>query len=115
MTGLTAHSSYLYLGSRSQNRTYRYELPGLYGRTASTSYGSGSKTWDIARDASGLIWVADDNGDYSVECYDSAGEMVAGIARDMVSHATGVAMDEQGTLWVSNNQDGMIYGMEVSR
>ena len=105
---------YLYLASRSQNRAYRYSLPGIYGRTAGTRFDSGSKTWDIARDPQGRIWAAVDGGEYSVRCYETGGGTAAGIARDIVSSATGVAIDDGGTLWVSNNEDGMIYGLDVS-
>jgi hypothetical protein len=115
VTGLAVHADYLYLASRSQSRTYRYSLPGIYGMTSSTPFGRNSKTWDIARDLQGGIWAAMDSGGYSVGCFDAGGDMVAGISTDLVSQAVGVAMDDDGTLWVSNNDDGMIYGIDVSR
>ena len=114
MTGLAAHVDYLYLASRSQNRVYRYSLPGIYGRTSSTPFGRDSKTWDIARDSQGRIWAAMDGGTYALGCFDAAGDMVLGISRDLVPQATGVAMDDGGILWVSSNEDGRIYGIDVS-
>ncbi|MFO8182806.1 MAG: hypothetical protein R6U39_01400 [Candidatus Aegiribacteria sp.] len=114
MTGLAAHGDYLYLASRSQSRTYRYSLPGIYGRTAAIPFERGSGTLDIARDPRGLIWAADEKGDCSLKCYDTAGTVVAGVGRDLVSSASGVAMDNSGILWVSCDDDRTIYGIDVS-
>lgn len=114
MTGLAAYGDYLYLASRSQSRTYRYSLPGIYGRTASTPFERGSRTLDIARNPRGLIWAADEEGDCSLKCFDPSGTVVAGVGRDLVSSASGVAMDHSGTLWVSCNEDRKIYGIDVS-
>lgn len=98
----------------SQGRTYRYSLPGIYGRTASTPFDGGSRTLDIARDPQGRIWAADEKGDCSVRCFDQSGTVLAGIGRDLVSSASGVAMDRSGTLWVSCCEDRRIYGIDVS-
>lgn len=114
MTGLAAHGDYLYLASRSQSRTYRYSLPGIYGRTAATPFERGSRTLDIARDPRGLIWAAGEKGDCSARCFDLSGAVVAGIGRELVSSASGVAMDNSGTLWVSCNPDRKIYGIDVT-
>jgi hypothetical protein len=112
VTGLAGHRDYLYLGSRSQGRTYRYSLPGIYGRTSSTRFGS-SKTWDIARDPSGRIWAAVDDSECSLRLFDSSGNSVDSISRDIVSSARGVALDDQGILWVSCGENGVIYGIDT--
>ncbi len=104
---------YLYLGSRSQRRTYRYTLPGISGMQTSTQYG-GRKTWDIARDASGRIWAAVDDSDCSLCCFDASGTVVASVSRDPVSSARGVTVDDDGRIWASNDDDGNIYCIEPS-
>lgn len=100
---------YLYLASRAQERTYRYGLPRLDGMTSSTPLGRESKTWDIARDSRGLIWMADEYPDIPLRCRNASGGTEASIGSDVISSAKGVTMDEEGRLWASNNDDGMIY------
>ncbi len=114
MTGLAAHMDDLYLSSRSQNRTYRYSLPGLYGQIASTRFGSASGTRDIARNSEGLIWVATDDYRTPVHCYNSAGRMVSSVSGDVVSSAAGITIDTEGNLWISNNEDGIICCIDLS-
>ncbi len=108
MTGLAAHMDYLYLSSRAQRRAYRYSLPGMYGQSASTRFGNASRTRDIARDSEGLIWVATDDYRTPLHCYNTSGTMVSSISGDVVSSAAGIAIDNEGNLWVSNNEDGII-------
>ena len=114
MTGLAAHVDYLYVSSRSQNRTYRYSLPGISGRVNSTTFGGNSRTWDIARDSMGLIWVATDDSGVPVRCCDSSGNTVNEISNSIISSATGITIDDDGHLWVSNNDDTMLYHIDVS-
>ncbi|MCK5116441.1 MAG: hypothetical protein KAR44_07545 [Candidatus Aegiribacteria sp.] len=114
MTGLAAHMDYLYVSSRSQNRTYRYLLPGISGRTNSTPFGGNSRTWDIARDSMGLIWVATDDSGIPVRCCDSSGNTVVEVGSNTISSATGVTLDDEGHLWVSNNDDMLLYRIDVT-
>ncbi len=104
----------LYLSSREQNRTYRYSLPGVHGRNDSTRFGNNSRTRDIARDSEGLIWVATDDSEIPVRCYNSSGRMVSSISGDIVSSATGITIDTEGNLWVSNNQEGIICSIDIT-
>jgi len=114
VTGLAAHMDYLYVASTSQDRAYRYSIPGLYGRANSTKFGRNTRTHDIARNSQGLIWVADENSEMPVRCCDSAGNTVAYISSSLISSATGLTIDDTGKLWVSNNDDGMLYGIELT-
>ena len=115
MTGLAAHMDYLYVSSRAQNRTYRYSLPGMYRRSSSTRFGNNSRTRDIARDSEGLIWVATNDSEIPLRCYNTSGRMVSSISGDVVSSATGITIDTEGNLWVSNNEEGIIYSIDLSR
>lgn len=114
MTGLAAHMDYLYLSSRAQDRTYRYSLPGMHGRNASTRFGNDSRTRDIARDSEGLIWVATDDSELPLRCYNSSGRMVSSISGTIISSATGITFDTEGNLWVSNNEEGIICCVDPS-
>jgi len=114
VTGLAAHVDYLYVSSRSQNRTYRYSLPGISSRMNSTPFGRNSQTRDIARDSMGLIWVASDDSRVPVRCCDSSGDTVKEINSDILSSAAGVTIDDEGHLWVSNNDDMMLYRIDVT-
>ena len=105
---------YLYVSSRSQNRTYRYSLPGISGRMNTTPFGGNSRTWDIARDSMGLIWVASDDSQIPVRCCDSSGNTVKEISNSIISSATGMTFDDDGHLWVSNNDDNMLYHIDVT-
>lgn len=115
MTGLAAHMDYLYLSSRAQNRTYRYSLPGMHGRNANVRFGNDSRTRDIARDSDGLIWVATDDSEIPLRLYNSSGRMVSSISGDIVSSATGITIDIEGNLWVSNNGEGIICCVDLSK
>ncbi len=106
---------YLYLASRSQGRVYVYTIPDFLVRNSGTRLGGrGRTTMDIARDSGSRIWVAVGDGDYSVECYAPSGRMVAGVERSLVPHAAGVTIDGNGILWVSDDVESMIYGIDVS-
>ena len=114
MTGLAAQLDYLYVSSRSQNRTYRYSLPGISGRTSSTPFGGNSQTCDIALDSGGRIWVASDDSRIPIRCCDSSGNTVKEISNTINSSATGMTIDDDGHLWVSNNDDMMLYLIDVT-
>ena len=105
---------YLYVSSRSQNRTYRYSLPGISGRTNSTPFGGNSRTWDIARDSTGRIWAASDDSGFPVRCFELSGNTVIEISNNIISSATGVTIDDEGHLWVSNNDDMTLYRIDVT-
>jgi len=105
---------YLYVSSRSQNRTYRYSLPGISGRMNSTPFGGSSRTWDIARDSTGRIWVASDDSSIPVRCCELSGSTAVEISNSIISSATGMAIDDDGHLWVSNNDDTMLYHIDVT-
>jgi len=114
VTGLSAVGSYLYVSSRSQNRVYRYSLPYINGRNSSTQFGSGSSTRDIARADNGDIWVASDNENAPLRCYSSDGVFERYVDPFIVSSATGVAIDDEGYIWVSNADSDEIYRIDVS-
>lgn len=113
MTGLAAQDDYLYVSSRSQNRVYRYLLPYISNRSSSTQFGSGSNTRDIARDTNGDIWVASDNAEAPLRCYSSDGTFKKYVDPGIVSSATGVAIDDEGYVWVSDNEAAKIYRIDV--
>ncbi|NOQ23063.1 MAG: hypothetical protein GQ565_10515 [Candidatus Aegiribacteria sp.] len=105
---------YLYVSSRSQNRTFRYSLPGISDRTNSTPFGRNSRTWDIARDSMGRIWVASDDSKVPIRCCDSSGNTVKEISGNIISSAVGITIDDDGRLWVSNNDEIMLYCIDVT-
>ena len=113
MTGLSATGSHLYVSSRSQNRVYRYSLPYIDGRDSSTQFGSGSYTRDIARADNGDIWVASDNADAPLRCYNADGTFDKYVDPAIVSSAMGVAIDNEGYVWVSNLETNKIYRIDV--
>ncbi|MBD3276736.1 MAG: hypothetical protein GF388_00400 [Candidatus Aegiribacteria sp.] len=114
MTGLAAHSDYLYVSSDAQNRVYRYSLPSIFGRQAATPLGRGSETGDIARDPMGNIWVADSNTQTPVRCSNMIGDTLAVIGSDVLDSAAGLALDDRGRLWISGEEGGTIYGVDIS-
>lgn len=105
---------YLYVSSRSQNRTYRYSLPGIYGRTNSTPFGRNSLTRDIARDSVGHIWAASDDSRIPIRCFDSSGDTVEEISNSIISSAAGLTIDDDGHLWASNSDDMMLYRIDIT-
>ncbi len=80
----------------------------------STPFARNSQTRDIARDSMGLIWVASDNSHVPVRLCDSSGDTVKEISNNTVSSAAGVTIDDDGHLWVSNNDDMMLYRIDVT-
>lgn len=105
---------YLYVSSRSQNRTYRYSIPGVHSRASSTPFERNSRTRDIARDSMGRIWAASDDSRVPVRCWDSSGNTVEEINGNIISSAAGLAIDDDGHLWASNNDDGMLYSIDIT-
>jgi ligand-binding sensor domain-containing protein len=80
----------------------------------STPFGRNSQTRDIARDSMGLIWVATDDSRIPVRCCDSSGSTLEEISSSIISSAAGVTIDYEGHLWVSNNDDMILYRIDVT-
>jgi len=114
VTGLSAVANYLYLGSRNQNRTYRYILPTISSRVSSTYFTSYSQTRDIVRTPDNMVWVASDNTTMVLACFNTGHVRVDDIMNDLVPYARGVAMDPDGYLWVSDPVNDLIYKIDLS-
>jgi hypothetical protein len=67
--------------------------------------------YDIAYD-DGDIWVACDNADHSIRCYDTSGNLTASIERSLVPDAEGLTFDTDGCLWAADNVNGLIYRID---
>jgi hypothetical protein len=67
--------------------------------------------YDITYDQ-GNIWVACDNTEHSIRCYDTSGALVGSIERSLVPDAEGLTMDPEGFLWASDNVNGLIYKID---
>jgi len=117
VTGLSAEGDYLYLGSTTQNKAYRYSLPYISGRTDFATFTGYSDTRDIAKvpgSCMDLVWVASDNALMPVACYNADGVIVAEIMYDEVPYARGLAMDATGyNLWISDPENDLLYEVEV--
>ena len=115
MTGLSAQDNYLYLGSRSQNRVYRYTMPTIYGRVQHVYFNGYNQTRDIAITPDTIVWVASDNVDFPARGYDRNGVVVDYIDAALVSSARGVAIDPDGYLWLSNMDTDEIYKIDLAQ
>lgn len=115
MTGLSAYGNYLYLGSRNQNRVYRYTLPNITSMVSFTYLTGFSTTCDIAfTGADNLVWVASENTSIALKCYDANNTMVDYIPASMIPNARGLTMDPGGYLWVSDTDAEKIYQIDLS-
>lgn len=115
MTGLSAYENYLYLGSRNQNRVYRYTLPGISTRTEFTYMAGYSMTCDIAMDgANDLVWVASESTALALKCYDSNNTMVDYVDISLIPNARGLALDPNGYLWVSDVESDVIHQVDLT-
>ena len=117
MTGLSAEDNYLYLGSTTQNKAYRYTLPSIVSRTEFTTFTGCSVTRDIVKIpySLDLIWVASDNPLVPLACFNASGVRVDEITFDQVPAARGLAMDPSGnSLWVSDPVNDLLYEIEVT-
>ena len=114
MTGLSAVGNYAYVASRSQNRTYRYTLPGIAGRINSNPFTGYSETRDIAWCPDGTVWVASDWTSVPLRCFDASGTWVDYIDMSLVAYARGVALDPEGYLWVSDMENDKLYKIDLS-
>jgi hypothetical protein len=114
VTGLSAENQFLYLGSRAQNRCYRYYLPGITGRYNYSYFTGFSNSRDLVKTPDNLIWVASDNASMPLACYDTGNTRVDYILNDLVPYARGVAMDPDGYLWVSDIVNDVIYKIDLS-
>jgi len=115
VTGLYADGDHIYISSRAQNRIFRYSLPGIQGRTSSTAFGSGSRTLDIAGGSDGIIWTASQNADMPLRGYDSSSRQVSYIDPSLVQSPAGVAVDDEGFLWVSESGSARLLRINVSQ
>ncbi len=112
MTGLSANTSYLFLSSTTQKACYRYVAPGITSRYCYTTYGGLSPTRDNARDESnGWIWVACSSTSYPIRAYKNSTCQYL-IGADVVPYAYGLAIDEEGFLWVSDIVNDVIYHVD---
>lgn len=102
------------MSSRAQNAVYRYRLPSISGRTHVLSTGNNSRTRDIARTSGGTVWVATDYEDAPLRRFSSSGEMTGFVDGSLVGSARGVAMDPDGSVWVSDISEGVILKLDVS-
>ena len=115
MTGLSAYGNYLYLGSRNQNRVYRYTLPNITSMVSYTYLTGFSTTCDIAMiGADNLVWVASENTSIALKCYDNNSTMVDYVTIDLIPNARGLAIDPNGYLWVSDIETDMIHQLDLS-
>jgi hypothetical protein len=108
VTGLAVVGERVYLGSRAQNRTFVYDLPNLLSSTGSTPFGGGSLTSDIERTPDGHTWVASERADLPLCLLSVEGRVEAVIDTGLVPAAVGVALDEEGFLWVSVPGEGIL-------
>ena len=113
MTGLTANGNYLYLSSLNENTAYRYTLPGVAGRISYTFYAGYTGTCDIGWCANGDIWVASVLPDVPLRRYNDNNNCVDLIESSLVPSATGVTVDPEGNLWVSDMENDLIYRIQL--
>ncbi|MCD4707637.1 MAG: T9SS type A sorting domain-containing protein [Candidatus Sabulitectum sp.] len=115
MTGLSANGNYVFLGSRTQNRTYYYTLPGITTRKEFTYFSGFNNTCDIAMNtADSLVWVASENTSIAVKCYNTSNTMVDYIDISMIPNARGMALDPNGYLWISDIEADKIYQVDLT-
>ncbi|MBN1433687.1 hypothetical protein JW921_02935 [Candidatus Fermentibacterales bacterium] len=112
MTGLSVYGSYIYVSSVSQKCCYRYTAPSITGRYAYTTYGGLAGTRDIAMDGStGWVWVACNSTSYPIRAYKS-GICQFILDTTVVPYAYGLTIDPDGYLWVSDEQNDVIYQVD---
>ncbi|MCK5786286.1 MAG: T9SS type A sorting domain-containing protein [Candidatus Sabulitectum sp.] len=115
MTGLSVHGNYIYLGSRSQNRVYRYALPNITSRVNFTYFTGFSSTCDIAMDVpDNIVWAASTNTSIAVKCYDNNNTMVDYIPVSLIPNARGLTLDPSGYLWISDIDADKIYQVDLT-
>jgi hypothetical protein len=115
VTGLaTRDASYIYVGSRNQNITYRYTAPAISSRVTYLAFTGASQTRDIAIMPSGEVWVATDWTAMPLRLYNTSGTMIDNIANTLVPAARGVTIDEDGYLWVSDIVNDKIYKIDLT-
>jgi hypothetical protein len=108
VTGLAVIGERVYLGSRTQNRTFVYQLPDMLTSTGSTPFGGGSLTSDIERTPDGRTWVASERADLPLCLLSVEGRVEAVVDTALVPAAAGVALDDEGFLWVSVPGEGIL-------
>lgn len=114
MTGLAASGSYLYLGSQTQNKTYRYTLPNISNRANFLYFNEFNQTRDIVRTPDNNIWVASDNAGVVLALYNTSNTKIDYIMSYLVPYARGVAMDPDGYLWVSDIVNDKLYKIDLT-
>lgn len=113
MTGLSAKGGFLYVSSVNQNACYRYTMPNILSRTFYRSYSGYYQTKDIAIDADNHIWVAANHPTHSARLYNAGSTMIDYIPTSLVPHATGMAMDPDGFLWMADPVNNKIYKIDL--
>ena len=62
----------------------------------------------------GNIWVTDSDPQNPVRCSGMTGDTLALIGSDVLDSAAGLALDDRDMLWVSGEEGGAIYGIDIS-
>ena len=71
------------------------------------------EVYDIAYSSSG-VWVARDESDSPVLCFNTSGVLTNYIMGTTVPAAAGLAMDPEGFLWVSDPVNEKIYKVDIT-
>ncbi len=74
--------------------------------------GASGDIFDIAYDG-GNIWLAWDNSSQPVRMYDTGGAVIDYLPGSLIPQATGLTMDTDGYLWVSDNDNDLIYKVDL--
>lgn len=91
----------------------RYTMPGISGPVNANMYTGYSETRDIAWLDNNIVWVASDWSSVTLRAYNSSGTWIDYITADLVPSATGVAIDPDGYLWVSDMDNDKIYKIDL--
>ena len=121
MTGAAFNGSTIYAfgniyGSTTQYSVHKYTTAG----SSSGQYmnqldfpGLAPAAYDIAYSAEGM-WVARDESDSPILRYNTSGVLTGYVMGTDVPAAAGLAVDDQGFLWVSDPDSDKIYKVDTS-
>ncbi len=73
---------------------------------------TGADIYDITYD-DGDIWLAAFDTEYTVRKYDTYGAVIDFLEISLIPQASGLAMDPDGYLWVSDIDNDLIYQVDL--
>jgi hypothetical protein len=111
--GLAKHNEYYFIASQYD---YKCHYLDFWSSDSLEIYLDFTQTFDDIYDITwddGDIWIAHDSSTEPVRRFNVSGAIIDFLPGSLIPQATGLTMDDEGYLWVSDNDNDLIYRVDL--